>query len=376
MRAHIIYYNYLNPEGEGMSIGGIQTYLYNLIPVLRRCGYDVTVYQRSSKDFHKELDDCDVYGIPHPESFGSRVGKVLLDAAMPHIDLKNDLLLYGCETSIAQRVPCRTVAIQHGIFWDVSKEGTSYLKGYIKKCMNAWKIIERVSKVDQLVCVDNNFINWHRAITPYPKVKHVFIPNFTAIPPTKPEKQHDGINIIFARRFFPHRGTRLFSNVMERILSNPELSNCQINVTIAGTGPDADYMHKKLDAFPQVCFTTFGSDESLRIHQDKDIAVVPTTGSEGTSLSLLEAMASGCAVVCTNVGGMTNIVLGGYNGLMISPDEEELYDALTLLIRDASLRARLQDNAYICAKEAFSLERWQAAWEKVIERVKGRRDGI
>ena len=43
MRAHIIYYNYLNPEGEGMSIGGIQTYLYNLIPVLRRCGYEVTL---------------------------------------------------------------------------------------------------------------------------------------------------------------------------------------------------------------------------------------------------------------------------------------------------------------------------------------------
>ena len=363
MRAHIIYYNYLNPEGEGMSIGGIQTYLFNLIPVLRRCGYEVTVYQRSSKDFHKELDGCDVYGIPHPESFGSRVGKVLLDAAMPHIDLKNDLLLYGCETSIARRVPCRTVAIQHGIFWDVPKEGTPYLKGYIKKCMNAWKIMERVSKVDKLVCVDNNFINWHRAITPYPKVKHVFIPNFTAIPPAKPEKQHDGINIIFARRFFPHRGTRLFANVMERLLKEHD----DINVTIAGTGPDADYMHGKLDSFKNVRFTTFSSNESLRIHEDKDIAVVPTIGSEGTSLSLLEAMASGCAVVCTNVGGMTNIVLNGYNGLMISPDEEELYDALKALVEDASLRARLQANAYICAKEAFSLERWQESWEKVFK---------
>ena len=101
-----------------------------------------------------------------------------------------------------------------------------------------------------------------------------------------------------------------------------------------------------------------------------DIAVVPTTGSEGTSLSLLEAMASGCAVVCTNVGGMTNIVLSGYNGLMISPEEDELFDALATLIEDASLRARLQSNAYTCAKEAFSLKRWQDCWEKVIERSK------
>lgn len=353
-----------------MSIGGIQTYITNLIPVLRHCGYDVTIYQRSLKDFHERLDTFEVYGIGLQNNYGPQVSKALLDAAFPHIDLSNDLLLYGCETCITREVPCRTIAIQHGISWDVpltrKVSKRHYLKKYIGKSFIAWKTIRRVSKVDHLVCVDNNFINWHRAITPYPEVKHIFIPNFTAIPSTKPEKQHNGINIIFARRFFPHRGTRLFSNVMERLLKEHD----DINVTIAGTGPDADYMHRKLDSFKNVSFTTFSSDESLGIHEDKDIAVVPTIGSEGTSLSLLEAMASGCAVVCTNVGGMTNIVLNGYNGLMISPDEEELYDALKALVEDTSLRARLQTNAYVCAKEAFSLERWQESWEKVIERVK------
>ena len=220
-----------------MSIGGIQTYLTNLIPVLRRQGYDVTIWQRSAKDFHKVLDGCDVYGIPFRENWGKRVAKFLLDAALPHIDLPNDLLLYGCETCITRHVPCRTVAIQHGIFWDVPKKEGAYLRGYVRKCLNAWKIIKRVSKVDHLVCVDNNFINWHRAITPYPKVKHIFIPNFTAIPSEMPSKEHEGISIIFARRFFPHRGTRLFANVIERILK--EYKN--IHVTVAGTGPDADY---------------------------------------------------------------------------------------------------------------------------------------
>lgn len=369
MRAHIIYYNYLNPDGSGMSIGGIQTYITNLIPVLQHCGYDVTIYQRSLKDFHQELDAYDVYGVEHQDSFGQHVAKALLDVALPHIDMANDLLLYGCETCITRTVPCRTIAIQHGIFWDVplakKLSKIQYLRKYIRKSFIAWKTIRRVSKVDHLVCVDNNFINWHRAITPYPEVKHIFIPNFTAIPSTKPEKQHEGINIIFARRFFIHRGTRLFANVIERILK----AHQDIHVTIAGTGPDADYMHKKLDVFENVQFTTFSSDESLGIHEDKDIAVVPTTGSEGTSLSLLEAMASGCAVVCTNVGGMTNIILNRYNGLMISPDEEELYGALTDLVRDASLRARLQENAYICARDAFSLKQWQESWEKVIRQA-------
>ena len=233
------------------------------------------------------------------------------------------------------------------------------------KCFLAWKTVLRLKKVDYLVCVDNNFINWHRAITPSPQVRHIFIPNFTTIPATQPQKQHDGINIIFARRFFIHRGTRLFANVIERLLKEHQ----EVNVTIAGTGPDADYMHKKLDSFQNVQFTTFDSQDSLHIPEDKDIAVVPTIGSEGTSLSLLEAMASGCAVVCTNVGGMTNIILDGFNGMMVYPEEEELYKALNSLIEDSSLRAKLQANAYNCVKDAFSLQRWQDAWKKVIDNV-------
>ena len=367
--AHIIYYNYLKPDGSGMSVGGIQTYLANLIPVLEKCGYGVSVYQRSYCDFHKNMGSYDVYGVGYKDNYGVQVARALLDAALPHIDMSNDLLVYGCETCMSRSVSCKTIAIQHGISWDVPLDKRfsrlRYLRSYVGKSLNAWKTIRRVGKVDRLVCVDNNFINWHRAIVPYPEVRHIFIPNFTAIPTTQPLKQHDGINIIFARRFFVHRGTRLFANVIERLLKEHQ----NINVTIAGTGPDADYMHKKLDSFNNVQFTTFNSQDSLRIHEDKDVAVVPTVGSEGTSLSLLEAMASGCAVICTNVGGMTNIVLDGYNGLMINPEEVGLYKALTSLIVDSSLRTKLQTNAYNCAKEAFSLQRWQDAWKEVIDNV-------
>lgn len=216
------------------------------------------------------------------------------------------------------------------------------------------------------MCVDHNFVNWHKAVAPYPEVKHVVIPNFADIPAMPTQKNEETLRIIFARRFFIHRGTRLFANVAERILNERQ----NVFITIAGTGPDADYMHEKLDPFKNVQFTTFNSGESLDIHRDADIAVVPTVGSEGTSLSLLEAMASGCAVVCTNVGGMTNIVLDGYNGLMISPNEEDLYKALNQLVDDPLLRTTLQNNAYATVKSAFSLTKWQTKWTEVIQQVR------
>ena len=40
------------------------------------------------------------------------------------------------------------------------------------------------------------------------------------------------------------------------------------------------------------------------IYQGADICVIPSIGSEATSLACLEALASGCAVVATNVGGL------------------------------------------------------------------------
>lgn len=52
----------------------------------------------------------------------------------------------------------------------------------------------------------------------------------------------------------------------------------------------------------------------------------------GTSLSLFEAMVARCAIVCTNVGGTTNIVLDGFNGFMVRPVADEIREAIEELI--------------------------------------------
>lgn len=367
MRAHIIY-NYLKPDGSGISIGGVQTYLTNLIPLLKDSGYAITIYQRATEDFHHEYDNYDVYGIKNGSKDYQKMLKMLTSFVFQHINPSSDLLIYGTDFLIKKYAPCRSIAIQHGIAWDVPFNQCShwrYFRHFLGKCKDAWYTIQRISKVDQLVCVDYNFVNWHRAISPYPKTKHIVIPNFSVIPSSIPEKNNKIVHIIFARRLFTYRGTRLFANVAERLLNKYH----DIKITIAGTGPDEKYIQQKLSKYTQVEFCTYNNDESLSIHADKDIAVVPTLGSEGTSLSLLEAMASGCAVVCTNVGGMTNIILDGYNGYIINPEEEALYAAMTSLIEDKDTRKMLQLNAYNTVSHAFSLEKWQKKWLQVIKQT-------
>ena len=142
-----------------------------------------------------------------------------------------------------------------------------------------------------------------------------------------------------------------------------------VEVCFAGEGPDEDYLKSEFGDVPQVSFMKYNSKQAIEIHTKFDIAIVPTLGSEGTSLSLLEAMAAGCAVIATNVGGMTNIILNNYNGLLISPDAKSLFGAICYLIENNSELERLQKFAFETARKAFSISDWTSKWNEVLTEI-------
>ena len=199
---------------------------------------------------------------------------------------------------------------------------------------------------------------------PCSKTKMATIPNFAPLfqPVDKPENT---INIMFARRFVPFRGTRVFGEAIKKILT--EYAN--VNVTLAGWGPDESWLHEQLDEFgDKVLFTSYKSEDSFIIHSNKHIAVVPTVGSEGTSLSLLEAMSSHCAVIGSDVGGITNIIIDGYNGLLIpAGDSNRLYEAIKYLIDNPDKRINMANNGYDTIMNGFSFDIWKTKWLRTIK---------
>lgn len=110
-------------------------------------------------------------------------------------------------------------------------------------------------------------------------------------------------------------------------------------------------------------------NESIKVHSNFDIAVVPSIASEGTSLSLIEAMASGCAVISTDIGGLTNIIIDGHNGLIVKPNGDELYLALERLVCCNNLRKRLSQCGYQTVKDSFSINNWSQKWMDVITKL-------
>lgn len=87
-----------------------------------------------------------------------------------------------------------------------------------------------------------------------------------------------------------------------------------------------------------------------------DIFVLPSR-SEALSNALMEAMACGCAVVATRVGGNPELVEDGETGLLVAPgDAGELASALRFLVENEPARARLAESAATFVRSRFSAE--------------------
>jgi glycosyltransferase involved in cell wall biosynthesis len=73
---------------------------------------------------------------------------------------------------------------------------------------------------------------------------------------------------------------------------------------------------------------------------------VQASRSEGLSLSLLEAMRAGKAIVATAVGATSNAVIDGETGVLVQPNRpSDLLEAVLSIKRDARFAARLGRNA-------------------------------
>ena len=110
------------------------------------------------------------------------------------------------------------------------------------------------------------------------------------------------------------------------------------------------------------------------------IAVVPSVWPEPFGLVALEAMAMGRPVIASRAGGLPDIVADGESGLLVRPgDEEDLRQALALLMADGGLRARLGAAGLRRLEQYFSagvvVPRFERLYERAISRWLSRSGG-
>ena len=110
-----------------------------------------------------------------------------------------------------------------------------------------------------------------------------------------------------------------------------------------------------------------GVDNVQEYLRDADISIL-ASHEEGFSNAILESMANGLPVICTDVGGNSEAITHQETGFVVSPrDHEALAEALELLANDKHLRKTMGEKASKVVKEKFSLEKCVGKYVVVLE---------
>lgn len=97
-------------------------------------------------------------------------------------------------------------------------------------------------------------------------------------------------------------------------------------------------------------------DEIMRLRQKATVTLVPSR-YETFSMSLLEAIATGSPVVASDVGGMKEIIINDFNGLLSEPESpESMAKNILDLLDDPEKMKLMSKNAIKDSKERFSPE--------------------
>jgi glycosyltransferase involved in cell wall biosynthesis len=152
------------------------------------------------------------------------------------------------------------------------------------------------------------------------------------------------------------------------------LADSRHHLVIVGDGPCAQELRARAESAGVMSRTTFApaTPDVASWYRSIDLFVLPSI-NESFSNSLMEAMACGCAVVASNVGGNPELVQDGSNGLLFEPrNAVDLAARLESLIDDEILRTRLAaaavDTIEAGYTRAIAAKRLASLYEEMIRR--------
>jgi glycosyltransferase involved in cell wall biosynthesis len=170
------------------------------------------------------------------------------------------------------------------------------------------------------------------------------LPNPAPEPPHLPDRAAlreelalEGSVLAFAGRLGPQKDV---GTLLEALVHVPT-----VTLAIAGDGPERAALEQRageLGLDGRVRFLgSVPRDTVLRLFTAADASVLPSAW-ENFPHTVVEALAVGCPVIATAVGGVPEVVVDGENGLLVSAgDAQALAAAIARFFSDDGLRERL-----------------------------------
>jgi glycosyltransferase involved in cell wall biosynthesis len=220
--------------------------------------------------------------------------------------------------------------------------------------VNKYKRI--VDRADHIIAV-SNFIK-ERILKHYPDAKNkitvihngVALRRFRLLPADDPKLaqwrdklglESKAKTIIYVGRIGPEKGTDVLIKAFAGIIQKyPDLKLLVVGSSWSSESNPTPYVKKVVDlarsVSKNIIFSSFIHHNDLNyLYNLASICVVPSIWDEPFGLVNLEAMAAGCAVIASRVGGIPEIVQDGKTGLLFERNKEkELCDKMEFLINN------------------------------------------
>lgn len=352
-----------NKGEDPISSGGIETYNESLVNKLSN-GLQLIMITRkfNQQRSYEKKGHVEVYRVPWQSGLWTRTPTFILNSFRLAKKLDFDMILaygqvgtfFGIFLSKIKKKPL--ISVPHGL---ASKQPRyNVLMQAIGHILEKWTF----SKAEATIALSTNDAKRLKQLNP--KINLVYIPTGIDLNKFKAHKtslrRSLGINpyvkiILSTSRLIKVKG-------LNYLLASVQKLKGDFVVLLAGSGPQEQELKKY--ASDKVRFLGFRKDIPDLL-ATADVFVLPSL-SEGLPLSLLEAMASSCACIVTDIGLP---VEHGKTGIIVPPaDSDALAEALQRLLDDKRLREQVGKQARKFV-EKFTWERTALMYNKLFTKL-------
>lgn len=345
------------------SLGGVQTHVYELSRALIQNGHQVHVITRKrdkSWPSNEVMDGIMVTRLELPDShfiynwkLGRKISKINKKTPFDVIHVHG---MQPLKSAVRTNIPV--------IF-------TNHTSGFLKRVeqgkLQLIKMRKQLAQCALVLAPSKELIEATQKTGhpgPYSFIANG-VDNRKFYPSDSPIRSKLGIPkaafvVILARRLVEKNGVLFFANALV------SLEDPNIHFIIAGDGADGDAFDAIIENAP--CASRVHrlggvlNNDMPNIFRAGDCAVLPSL-MEATSISGLEAMSSGLALIGTRVGGIPVIIEDNVTGLLVPPrDPAALACAITQLSTDRVSTNRMGEKAV----EKIELE---FTWKRIAEKT-------
>lgn len=346
--------------------GGAEVYLDELNVIFKKAGHSVHVYQPNTGINSLEIIPVKMRFMKLPNMLRYNLSLIPYFKKIKQDDI---LIIHYPEHFWPFIWHPKTIVLTHGVNWEFNSKLRQLSRFLMAKLAYrfAWRFVAN----------DTNFLR-EMGVDISPKEKmfervgpsQYFIPNCIDINEFRPAPIPDDLKgekfIIVPRNFTYPRGVDMAIMAMRQI----SLFDKEAKLLLVGDALPTDDSQKFKKRLIQLV-DDLGLNEKVRFYgnhpHDKmpgiysagQITLIPTRGSEGTSLSALESMSVGTPVITTFVAGLKDLP-----SFQCDPNPDSIARAVIEVLKN---RAKFSQSQSDQVKKIYNLDNWSKAWLEVIK---------